>query len=352
MARTDKGSGVRAVGSSGAARRATLDDVAALAKVSRKTVSRVVNGEPGVAPATAQTVQAAVARLDYRLNLSASALRRSDGRTSAAGAVLEDLANPFSAAVLRGVEDVLREHGMLLFAGSGDEDPARERALVRALSQRRVDGLVLAPTGSDHGYLRADQSAGMAVVFVDRRPRGILADAVLSDNARGAGDAVRHLAAHGHRRIAYLGDLLDIATAAERFDGYRRTVQELGLALDAPQVHDLHATDLARDAVHRLMRSADPPTALFSSQNLVTIGAVSALQSLDLDRSVALVGFDDFPLADLLRPPVTVVAQDAGEIGRLAATQLLEQLAGTERPPQEILVPTRLVARGSGELAV
>jgi LacI family transcriptional regulator len=109
---------------------------------------------------------------------------------------------------------------------------------VRALSQRRVDGLVIAPTGADHDYLRADQSAGTAVVFVDRRPRGILADAVLSDNESGAAAAVRHLAAHGHTRIAYLGDLLDIATAAERFDGYRRTIRELGLATDATQVDD------------------------------------------------------------------------------------------------------------------
>ena len=140
--------------------RATMRDVAALAGVSLKTVSRVINREPGVSSPLVAQVERAVAQLDYRPNMSASSLRRGDGKTAAIAAVLEDLANPFSASLLRALEDTAHERGVLIFAGSVDEDPRRERDLVRAVTMRRADGLVIAPTGDDQSYLAADIRAG------------------------------------------------------------------------------------------------------------------------------------------------------------------------------------------------
>src|SRR4051795_13421727 len=219
-------------GSIGGARRPgppTMRDVAALARVSLKTVSRVVNDEPGVKPEVRVRVQEAAHRLDYRPNLTASNLRRSSGRTRTVGALLQDISNSFSSALLRSLEDVARERGVAVLAASLDEDAERERALVGDLVGRRVDGLVLMPATDRQDYLSADLRAGLPTVFVDRAPRGVEADAVTVDNVGGACAATRHLLGQGHRRIAYLGDATPIRTAADRLEGYGAALEAAGL---------------------------------------------------------------------------------------------------------------------------
>ena len=331
--------------------RATLRDVAALAGVSIKTVSRVVNGEPGVRSDKLLAVQRAVAQLDYRPNHSASSLRRADRRTSAVGAVLDDLANPYSAEVLRALEDVARERDVLVFAGSVDGDPERERELVRAFSTRRADALVLVPVTEQQGWLEREVEEGTPVVFIDRPPIGFAADCVVTDNVEGAAHAVHHLAARGHRRIAFLGDARRLPTARDRFAGYLRAMASRGLPVDHALVaHDLLTPDLTAAATDVLVALEDPPTALFTARNDITIAAVRSLQRWGLERNIALVGFDDFPLADLVRPGVTVMAQDPTAIGRHAAELVFARLEGDHSPPRTAIVRTRLVERGSGEI--
>ena len=340
-------------GSSPAAsgRRPTLRDVAARAGVSFKTVSRVVNDEPGVSPELAGRVRRAIEELEFRPNAGASSLRRAGGRTSSVGLLLEDVGNPYSAAIQRAVEDEATPRGVLVFSGSLDEDPDRERELVRAFVARRVDGLLLVPASADQGYLEREVRAGTAIVCVDREARGLAVDSVITTNATGAAEGVRHLVQAGHRRIAYLGDRASILTAQLRNQGYRDALGRLGIPLDESLVvHELRDPLIADGAVSRLIDRADPPTALFTAQNLVTIGAVRALRRLGLERTVAVVGFDDFPTADLLDPGVTVVAQDATAIGRLAAEILFRRIAGDTAAPASHVVPTRLVRRGSGEI--
>ncbi|WP_433310667.1 LacI family DNA-binding transcriptional regulator [Micromonospora chersina] len=329
--------------------RPTLRDVASLAGVSTKTVSRVVNGEAGVSAPKLAAVRRAIAQLDYRPNFTASSLRRSSGRSAAIAAVLEDLANPFSAALHRALEDAARDRGVLIFAGSVDESPERERDLVHAFTMRQADALVVVPATDDQSYLAGEVAAGTPVVFVDRPPVGLAVDAVLSDNHHGAATAVHHLVAHGHRDIAYLGDLRTIATARQRAQGFKEALSEHGIR-PATMVHDLHTERDSAEAVRRLLRDDPAPTALFTAQNLVTIGAIRALQELGRQHEVALVGFDDFPLADLLQPAVTVVAQDPAEMGRVAASLIFRRLDGDQWRPTIHPVATRLVVRGSGEI--
>lgn len=330
--------------------RATMRDVAALAGVSVKTVSRVVNDERGVSASTIDRVQQAAHQLNFQPNFGARSLRRSDGRTGTIGLILENVANPFSGALHRAVENVARERGVVVLTGSLDEAPERERALVSAFASRRVDGLIVMPTGSDHAYLRREQQAGIPIVFVDRPP-GLRADVVLADNRVGAERGVAHLVAGGHRAIGFLGDLARIATEQERHAGYLDALRAAGLA--APPhlvVHDAATVDIAEAAALRMLRGPDPPTALFTAQNLVTIGALRALRRLGRQHEVALVGFDDFLLADLLDPPVTVVAQDPHALGMLAAQRLFRRTEGDTSPCTTEVVPTRLIARGSGEI--
>ena len=328
-----------------------MRDVAALAGVSLKTVSRVVNGEPTVDAGLAARVRRAAVQLNYRHNMTASNLRRGDRRSFMIGLMLEDVSNPYSASIYRAVEDVARERGVGVLAGSLDEDPDRERELAATLVARRVDGLIVVPAGRDHIYLRDEQALGMALVFVDRPAVLLPADSVTADNTDGATAAVRHLISHGHRRIAFLGDLTSITTARDRYAGYRQTLGLAGLTEDPALVrHDLHTAEAAEAAVISLLTQPEPPSAIFSSQNLITLGTVRALRALGAQHRVALVGFDDLPLADLLDPPVTVVAQDALAIGRLAARILFRRIDGDTSEVQAHIVPTRLVQRGSGEI--
>jgi LacI family transcriptional regulator len=328
-----------------------MRDVAQRADVSLKTVSRVVNEEPGVSVALAVRVQRAIDELGFRPHLGARLLRRSDGRTAAIALLLEDVANPYSAAVQRAVEDEARTRGVVVFSASIDEDPVRERALAREFGSRRADGLLIAPAGEDQSYLADELPAGTPVVCVDREARNLAADSVITTNALGAAEGVRHLAAAGHRRIAFLGDRRSIRTAEQRYEGYRGALDALDLPFDPGLVvHDLRESADADGAVTALLARPDPPTALFTAQNLITVGAVRALRRLGAEWSVALVGFDDFLLADLLSPGVTVVAQDPAAVGRTAANLLFARIAGDPSPPAVRLVPTALIRRGSGEL--
>ena len=328
-----------------------MRDVAALAKVSLKTVSRVVNGETGVSPRLAKRVMAARDRLGYRHDLTASSLRRSDGRSLTIGVVLEDVANPFASTLHRAIEDVAVKRRVLVLAGSSDEDEDRERQLVSAFASRRVDGLIIQPSSRDHSYLLAERNDGTPVVFVDRPPSFLDADAVVTDNAAGIRGAVRHLVQHGHKRIAYLGDMRSIATAAQRHQGYVEELGEQMIAVDETLVRlDLRGIERAEAAATQILQLAHRPTAVIAGQNLITIGAFRALRALGLHRRIALVGFDDFLLADLLEPGITVIAQDPAAIGRTAAAVLFRRLDGDRSPSQVHTVRTRMITRGSGEI--
>jgi LacI family transcriptional regulator len=333
-----------------AVRRPTMKDVAALAGVSLSTVSRVVNGA-AVDSDLAERVRHAARLLGYRRDHTASMLRRADRQSASIGLVWEDVSNPFFSTIHRGVEEVARERGVLTFVGSSDEDPERERMLADAFSARGVDGLVIAPAGGDESYLARDREAGIELVFVDRPPHLIDADAVVSDNAGGASMAVAHLIAAGHRRIGFLCDRPDLYTAAERLRGYRQALGRHGIDEEPALVRYPHHEEVSvYDATRELLLASDPPTALFTSQNLITISAVVALHDLGLQHEVAHVGFDDVVLADVVDPGVSVVAQDPVALGHHAAELLLSRLDGYSGPSRQVVIPTKLVERGSGEL--
>lgn len=323
------------------ASRPTMRDVATLAGVSLKTVSRVINGEAGVAVATATRVGDAIAELGFQRNDLARSLRQ--GRTSSTlGLVIEDVSNPFYSAIAQAVEAAARERGYMLITGSCEEDPERERELVQALLRRRVDALLLVPASRDHAYLAREVTP---VVFLDRPPVGLEADCVLLDNHGGARAATEHLLALGHERIAFVADPDELYTASERLAGYREALRTAGVPVRDDLVRlGIHDAERAEAVVRDLL--ALRPTALFTGNNRLTVGALRALR--DTAEEVALVGFDDFELADLLR--VTVVRHDSHLMGRHAAALAFERLDRDGHPARRVVVPTELVMRGSGEV--
>jgi LacI family transcriptional regulator len=331
--------------------RPTMRHVAALAGVGIKTVSRVMNDEPGVSEATRRRVLGASQQLHYQLDMAAGSLRRAGRKTLSIGLLLPSVANPFSSEIHRALEDTLAERGIAVFAASLDDDPEREKALVAAFLGRRVDGMVLTPIARSQAYVIPEHSRDMPLVFIDREPVGIEADAVVTDNAAGSARAAAHLLKHGHTKIAYLGDRPDIQTARERRRGFMEELGRAGVATASVPLRDgLHDEESARLAAHELLAAENPPTAIFSSQNLVTFGVMRALKERGESHRVALVGFDDFTLADMVEPGITVIAQHPERIGKLAAERLLARIDGDVAAPQTYVVPSELIERGSGEL--
>jgi LacI family transcriptional regulator len=323
--------------------RPTMKDVASRAGVALKTVSRVVNSEPGVTPETAGRVLGAIEELGFRRNESARLLRT--GRTATLGFIAGSWAEPDDVAVYQGVEGLAREHGYLMYSGSTGSEPAREEGLALAMCARRVDGLIIIPAPGSHDYLVSEIEAGVATVFVLSAPELGRADAVLPD-ARGAAQAaVTHLVAHGHRRIGFVGGPGGRQQAALR-DGYAQAMAAADLPAD-PVWQALDAAALAGASL--------PVTAVFCASQALTRAALRALAargkgpSAERPVPVAVVGFGDIELADLISPPVTVVSYDPVRIGSTAAELLLRRLAGQQSPPNRVEVPVRLIARGSAE---
>ncbi|HKF34362.1 MAG TPA: LacI family DNA-binding transcriptional regulator [Jatrophihabitantaceae bacterium] len=325
--------------------RPTLRQVAALSGVSLKTASRVMNGEQYVAEATATKVRAAAAQLGFRRNTIARELR-SGARSSSVGLIIGDLANPFYSRIARGAERRLRPGGLQLITASTEEDPELEHVLVSDMLERRVSALLIVTSGSDHGYLDAERRLGLPVAFLDRPPEDIVADTILLDNVGGVRQAVEHLLGQKHRRIGLVGDLSRLETHRERMAAFEKVMTEAGIGNWQKYVRaGSHDVETARHAVHDLLAMKPPPTALFTTNNRITIGALRALRGRD--DPPALVGFDDFDLADLLG--VTVIAHDPERMGELGAELVLGRLGGDEQPARRMLLPTRLVLRGSGE---
>ncbi|RPF34247.1 LacI family DNA-binding transcriptional regulator [Streptomyces sp. TLI_185] len=334
-----------------ASRRPTLADVAREVGVSAKTVSRVLNEDGPVSPRTREQVLAAVAELGFQPNLMARNIRVG-GPDTTIGLVIPDLANPFFGAVARAIEDTVGERGLTLLMGSSADDPGRERALTDKFLARRVSILMIVPSvGADHSHLKSHRAAGLPVVFLDRPGVGLSTDSIVSSNRAGTHDGVAHLIAHGHRRIGFIGDLpVKLYTRRERLAGYRTALQEADLAYDRSLVTNAHDQPAAATATAQLLALSDPPTALFAGNNMVALGMVAELARRGR-KDIAVVAFDDVPLAEALEPALTVVAQDPEEIGRAAAATALARLDGDRSRARTITVPTRLIVRGSGERA-
>jgi LacI family transcriptional regulator len=332
------------------AQRPTLKDVAREAGVSIKTVSRALNDEPRISPETRRRVLDVVAALGFRPNTLARHMR-AGGKDRAVGLVIPDLANPFLSSVAGGVESVIRDEGLTLIVGSSDEDPERERTLVTSFLDRQTAAVLIVPAADGtHEYLRTERRRGLPIVFIDRPPSRLTADCVVTANLEGAKAGVAHLIAHGHRRIAFLGDTpATLYTRQERFRGYRAALEDAGIAADPRLVREGHLQQDFTAATLELFANSDPPTAVFAANNFACMGAMTALAKAGR-RDVALVGFDDFPLADAFDPGITVLAQETRRLGRTAAEMALARMNGDRGRARLAKLDARLVVRGSGEL--
>jgi len=331
---------------------ATVHDVARRAGVSTSTVSHVVNRTRFVSDELRARVEAAMRELDFTPNAAARMLTLK--RSHTIGLIVSDIRNPFFASVARGVEDVAQEQGYTLVLCNSDETAWRERACLNALETRAVDGVLLASAGVADEHLSRLVQAGYPIVLVDRDLPELGAPAVLLDNEGAAYSAVWHLITRGHRRIAMLSGRAAISTTTERVAGYRRALREAGVDMDDRLIVSGESTSEGGVIAANAVLDLDiPPSAIFSGNNLMSIGALQAIgnRGLLVPEDVALVGFDDFPFpwSDAFRPHLTTVAQPTYELGRRAAELLVQRLQGLSAPTsaERVVLDGKLVVRES-----
>ncbi|HEY2203204.1 MAG TPA: LacI family DNA-binding transcriptional regulator [Pseudonocardia sp.] len=324
-----------------------MADVARLAGVSVATVSHVLNGTRAVRPSTRDLVMDAVARANYTPNTVARSL--ATARTTTIGLALSAISNPYFGDLLRSIENTAAAAGYTLLLADPKEEPDHELTVVHRLLDRRVDGLVLAPSGQPAPVLHRLAELRVPTVLVDRVIDAGL-DQVGSENVGPVAELVAHLAGHGHRRIALVAGHRGLATTVERREGYLLGMRRSGLAVEPDLVVDGNSeTEPARLAVHRLLALPRPPTAIIAANNSMTIGTLAALREakVGVPGEMAMAGFDDFPWAELFSPGLTAIAQPFAEMGRRAIELLLARMADPAAPPVTVRLPPKLVVRDS-----
>jgi LacI family transcriptional regulator len=304
---------------------ATMRDVAAAAGVSAKTVSRVFNADLHVLPETRAHVEKVMRELNYVPNALATTFRA--GHSSAIGVAVPDIVDPFFAEIARAVDEVARRHGFATLLTSLGERPEQERDRLESLLNRRLAGLIVAPVGTDHSWLKRWKDT-TPVVFVDRAPVGFTTDTFSDDDEAGARLATRHLVEHGHRRIALVGGAPQLSTEIHRRAGYREALADAGIGWDDEIVlTGVETRERGEQALEALAVLAVPPSAVFSSNARTSMALVHGLRT----RDVAVVGFGDFPMADVIEPALTVIDQAPGVVGAQAAERVFERLANPRR---------------------
>ncbi len=324
-----------------------MSDVARLAGVGTMTVSRVLSGTARVSEETARRVQSAIDKLHYRPNKLARAFRGQRSRTI--GLIIPYLYDSFFANCAHAVTAVAREHGYSVIITTSNENPDTEYAEAEQMLQWNVDGLVAIPASFRHSRITRALFGKTPVVLFDRPVADPAFDVVLVQNTAGARRMIEHLIEHGHQRIAFMGFSRDLFTINARFLGYRRAMQDAGFKEDS--FFGCQSPDDTLHTIEARLHGPDPPTAIFSSNTLTTRHVLASLLNLGVKMpgDLALAGFDDFDLADLTSPPLTVVRQPTQEMGRVATNLLFDRIARGELPQtgNRIVLPVEIVLRRS-----
>jgi LacI family transcriptional regulator len=328
----------------------TLRDVAALAGVHPATASRALNpATKGMTSAdTAERVLRAAAELGYRPNAVARSLRTS--RSSSIGVVVPDLTNPLFPPIVRGIESALAPHGYVLLIVNTDNNPAQEEHLIASLRARSVDGLILATARLSHPLLETLAGGDLPVVLVNRHRDDLPLPWAVPDDAGGIRLAVSHLAGLGHRRVAHIAGPQDTSTGVTRLDAFRAAVREHGLAGDESLIRLCRTWSEAEGAraLGELLSAGEPMSAVIAGNDMLALGVYDALAAhgLRCPDDVSVIGFNDMPFVDKLRPALTTVHVPQHELGAEAARLLLGRLRRARRE-ESVLMPVALSVRES-----
>ncbi len=328
----------------------TMADVAQAANVSTATVSRVLRGVEGASSReTATRILGCASELGYIVDGVASSMR--SGQTRSVGLVIADIANPWFGQLAAAVESVLGPAGFSVILANTNNSVERERAAIQILLQKQVDALVVASSSADGAHLLGAVTRGTRVVLVDAELPDLAVDSVTIDNDAAARTAVEHLLAFGHRDVAIAFGGSGPASDRARLDGYTRTLEDRGIEVRPEYLTSGADTfEGGRAAVATLLTLPQRPTAIFATNNLMTVGALVAIADagLRVPTDISIVGIDDMEWYPIANPAITAIQESATEMGRCAAERLLLRLRRQRQPAVErIRLPVEFRERGS-----
>lgn len=329
----------------------TLRDVAEKADVSITTASRVINNPEKVSTETRQNVQKAMRILKYKPSRVAQRLRGSKGKSKLLGLIIPDIQNPFYSNLVRGIEDVAYGNNYAVILCNSDENPRKESFYLNVLRSESVDGVILPPIHQYGKVVEEIIEHGIPVICVDRKFEKKPVDTVVLNNRKGAYSAVSHLIEKGHEKIATITSKSRFSSFQERQAGYREALEDHHITYDENLVQeaDPRSSEEAREITLKLLKSEDRPTALFVTNNLMSLGALKAIKELNLKipEDVSLIMFDDMPWATVMSPSITTVKQPGYEMGRRAAELFFQRVKDPEREIVEITMDPKFIVRES-----
>ncbi|MDI6600641.1 MAG: LacI family DNA-binding transcriptional regulator [Thermoanaerobacteraceae bacterium] len=321
----------------------TIKEVAKKANVSIATVSRVLNNNYPVSEDVRLKVLEAISELNYQPNGVARSLKSK--RTHMIGIVVADITNPYFMQIAKGVESVVSSKGYNLIFCSTNENPTKELKLLRLLNEKRVDAIVLATCDKDGSYIKQLIEHGTPVIMVDRKIHGLNADTIVEDNFNAAYNITNYLINKGHKKISVVNGLLSISTGKERFEGFKKALEDNGILLIEKYVlkGNFNRED-AYNAVKNMIKEQreDLPTAIFAANNLMAEGAMIAIyeQGLRIPEDISIVSFGDLSVPQLIKPKLTLISQNAYVIGQKAGEIALEKINGEKDNYREyVMVP-------------
>ena len=329
---------------------ASMNDVANRAGVSIATVSRVLNNNGKVNEATRAKINKAIKELKYQPSRVAKRLRSKSVSSNLFGVLIPDIENPFYVEVLRGIEEMAYHNNYAIIMCNFGQDEVKEKLYLEILQSEGIDGLIAAPAREDDPQLKKMVNDGLPIVCVDRGLVGINVDVVLVDNATGAFNAVDFLAKSGYKRIAYIAGLPEIPSSRLREKGYKEALAANGIPFNPELVkfgNSKHESGIKLCA--ELLDLPNPPDALFTGNNLITLGALETIheRKLKIPQDIAIIGFDDMYWSSSLNPPLTAVRQPAFEIGKRAVEMLIQRIQDPQRSSVQMTLNTELMKRSS-----
>jgi DNA-binding LacI/PurR family transcriptional regulator len=330
----------------------SIKEIAKAAGVSTATVSRVLNGSDKVRKVTAKRVMDIVEEMDYRLDHVARRMKVKATDSLVIGLIITDIGNPFFSNVARGVEDIIFKNKKILMMCYTNESPEKEKFFLNSLLSEKVSGVIIVPTignGND-AFIKKLVENGFPMVTVDRRIKDLNVDTVSINNEEGGYQATQRLIRNGHKRIGIICGIKGLSNTKERFEGYRKALNDAGIPISEELItYGNYVESGGREAMEKLLSLENPPTAVFSTNNLMTLGCIKELykRKISIPNEMALIGFDDSTWAEALIPPLTTVKQPGYELGANAAELLIKRLNSGNSSKMNVVLNTELVIRES-----
>lgn len=327
-----------------------LKNVAKLAGVSVATVSRVLNGDEVVKEKTKTKVLDAIKKLNYKPNRVAQRLRTTRKTSKLVGLLIPDIQNPFYVDVIRGIEEYAYANNAAVIIGNFSQDEKKEKLYLDILKSESVDGFVVAPSNEKDQYVKQLIQDGFPIVCIDRGLKDVDVDLVKVDNQQGVFKAIEHLIKLGHKRIGFVVGNPSIPTSQERLDGYHQAMKQYGIEIDPTLLlGEKSDYESGTRLTARLLDLENPPTAIFTGNNLLTLGALEVINQRGqrIPEDVAIIGFDDVYWANSLNPPLTAVRQPGFEIGKKAMELLMQRIQSPDAATLDVIFKTELMVRKS-----